>query len=86
MDNQLRNVVTTAERAAHNRAMESAAAFLERTAADFDQLATLQYGEQKRARDDATRTKLQADVVLLNEKARLLRGQAGYVREMKVKE
>lgn len=72
--------------AINNQALERAAAHLERTAGDFEQLSRQARDEIVRSskglasdRSGLLQTSREAD-----EKARLLRGQAAHIREMKV--
>jgi hypothetical protein len=70
----------------HNQALERAAAFLERTAAGFDEAARDWVERQLSSRNQQSRDFAIQQTMLNRSKAELLRGQAAHIREMKVSE
>lgn len=69
--------------AVHNQSLEKAATFLEATAADYEQMAKQQESDHNGHRSFGSPTPCH-QARENREKARLLRGQAGHIREMKV--
>lgn len=67
----------------YNQGLEDAAALLEHTAQDYDQMSAKQREFAARCNNYLTRTPHAARAAMYADEAQLLRGQAGHIRKLR---